>query len=72
MSTKVSALTRGGVRRIMEMEAPAENTEEIYLQVTQIKLFEEKKKKNSIKQRVEIIKLFYIIFQVIFFLKGKQ
>lgn len=51
MTDSIKSLTKGGIRRLMEMEEPDTNTEEIVLQVTQIKLFEEKKKKNSIKQR---------------------
>lgn len=54
MDKKITSLTKGGVRRLMEMDNPAENTENVVLQATQIKLFEEKekKKKNNIKQRL--------------------
>jgi hypothetical protein len=48
--TTVSELTRGGIPKILEMESPKSNKKEIFLQVLQVKLFDESRK-GKIKLR---------------------
>jgi len=51
MSEKITHLTKEGIRILNNMENPHENNEKIYLQVTQVKQYEQQKKANSIRIR---------------------
>ncbi|CAI2359121.1 unnamed protein product [Moneuplotes crassus] len=50
---KVTSLTRGGIQKIYEMENKDEerNEEKIYLQVLQLRMYEESEKNKSVKQK---------------------